>query len=86
MYIVQELMETDLHRVVYSRQKLTPEHVQYFLYQVCTRPALLCPALLCARGADPAMPSLVLVLVCLGVCVCVGGGGGGAPVPLCPGS
>jgi hypothetical protein len=34
IYIVQELMETDLHRVIYSRQKLTPEHIQYFLYQV----------------------------------------------------
>ena len=34
IYIVQELMETDLHRVIYSRQRLTPEHVQYFLYQV----------------------------------------------------
>jgi hypothetical protein len=34
VYLVSELMETDLHRVIYSRQKLSPEHVQYFLYQV----------------------------------------------------
>jgi mitogen-activated protein kinase 1/3 len=27
-------METDLHRVVYSRQDLTDEHLQYFLYQL----------------------------------------------------
>ncbi len=33
-YLVTELMETDLHRVIYSRQKLSPEHVQYFVYQV----------------------------------------------------
>ncbi len=34
IYIVSELMETDLHRVIYSRQALTDEHVQYFLYQL----------------------------------------------------
>ncbi|KRX09319.1 Protein kinase-like domain [Pseudocohnilembus persalinus] len=34
IYIVTELMETDLHRVIYSRQELTDEHVQYFLYQL----------------------------------------------------
>ncbi len=32
--IVSELMETDLHRVIYSRQVLTPAHLQYFLYQI----------------------------------------------------
>ena len=39
VYLISELMETDLHRVIYSRQKLSPEHVQYFLYQVCAAPA-----------------------------------------------
>jgi len=34
VYIVSELMETDLHRVIYSKQNLTDEHVQYFLYQL----------------------------------------------------
>mmetsp|Transcript_38679 Transcript_38679/g.48863 ORF Transcript_38679/g.48863 Transcript_38679/m.48863 type:complete len:487 (+) Transcript_38679:314-1774(+) len=34
VYIVSELMETDLHRVIYSRQRLTDEHIQYFLYQI----------------------------------------------------
>jgi mitogen-activated protein kinase 1/3 len=34
VYIVQELMETDLHRIIYSRQTLTIDHVQYFIYQV----------------------------------------------------
>ncbi len=34
VYILSELMETDLHRVIYSRQKLTDEHTQYFLYQI----------------------------------------------------
>jgi mitogen-activated protein kinase 1/3 len=27
-------METDLHRIIYSRQPLTIDHVQYFVYQI----------------------------------------------------
>jgi len=34
VYIVSELMETDLHRIIYSKQDLSNEHVQYFLYQI----------------------------------------------------
>jgi len=34
IYIVTDLMETDLHRVIYSRQELTDEHIQYFVYQI----------------------------------------------------
>ena len=34
IYIVTDLMETDLHRVIYSKQKLTDEHIQYFIYQI----------------------------------------------------
>ena len=34
IYIISELLETDLHKIVYSKQKLTDEHVQYFLYQL----------------------------------------------------
>merc|ERR1719453_2790101 len=33
IYIVTDLMETDLHRVIYSKQQLTDEHFQYFVYQ-----------------------------------------------------
>jgi len=33
VYIVAELMETDLHRIIYSKQKLSIDHVQYFIYQ-----------------------------------------------------
>jgi serine/threonine protein kinase len=35
VYIISDLMETDLHRIIYSRQPLTDDHIQYFLYQVC---------------------------------------------------
>ena len=34
IYIVTELMETDLHRVIYSKQQLTDDHIQYFAYQI----------------------------------------------------
>ena len=34
IYIISEFMETDLHRVIYSRQSLTDDHVKYFLYQI----------------------------------------------------
>lgn len=32
IYIITDLMETDLHRVIYSKQALSDEHIQYFLY------------------------------------------------------
>ena len=34
VYLVTDLMETDLHRIVYSKQKLSIDHAQYFIYQV----------------------------------------------------
>lgn len=34
VYIVGDLMDTDLNNVLRSRQKLTDEHYQYFIYQV----------------------------------------------------
>ena len=39
VYIVSELMDTDLHYIIHSKQPLTDEHFKYFLYQVrCTQP------------------------------------------------
>lgn len=35
VYLVQELMETDLHRVIRTQQ-LSDDHCQYFIYQVRT--------------------------------------------------
>jgi mitogen-activated protein kinase 1/3 len=32
IYLISELMETDLNRVIKSKQKLKIEHIQYFLY------------------------------------------------------
>lgn len=34
IYVVQELMEADLHQIIKSKQKLTTAHFQYFLYQI----------------------------------------------------
>jgi serine/threonine protein kinase len=27
-------METDLHRIIYSKQPLSIDHIQYFIYQI----------------------------------------------------
>ncbi|TMW64053.1 hypothetical protein Poli38472_014170 [Pythium oligandrum] len=34
VYIVSELMATDLHRVIYSRHALSEEHIAFFMYQM----------------------------------------------------
>lgn len=34
IYMVTDLMETDLHRVIYSKQPLTKEHHVYFVHQI----------------------------------------------------
>ncbi|CAB1329031.1 unnamed protein product [Coregonus sp. 'balchen'] len=34
IYVVLDLMESDLHQIIHSRQPLTPEHTRYFLYQL----------------------------------------------------
>jgi mitogen-activated protein kinase 7 len=34
IYIIQELMEADLHQIIRSQQPLTDSHFQYFMYQL----------------------------------------------------
>jgi mitogen-activated protein kinase 1/3 len=34
IYIVLDFMETDLHKIIYSKNELTDEHIQYFIYQI----------------------------------------------------
>ncbi|PIA32070.1 hypothetical protein AQUCO_04600022v1 [Aquilegia coerulea] len=34
VYIATELMDTDLHQIIHSKQGLSEEHCQYFLYQI----------------------------------------------------
>mmetsp|Transcript_33031 Transcript_33031/g.80268 ORF Transcript_33031/g.80268 Transcript_33031/m.80268 type:complete len:395 (+) Transcript_33031:166-1350(+) len=34
VYMVLEYMETDLHKIIYSKNKLSDDHIQYFMYQI----------------------------------------------------
>lgn len=34
IYMVLDFMETDLHKIIYSKNVLTDEHFQYFVYQI----------------------------------------------------
>eukprot|EP00466_Bigelowiella_natans_P018986 jgi/Bigna1/42462/e_gw1.64.12.1 len=34
VYMVLPFMETDLHKIIYSKNKLTDDHIQYFIYQI----------------------------------------------------
>lgn len=34
IYVLTELMQTDLHKIITSRQLLSPDHVKVFLYQI----------------------------------------------------
>jgi mitogen-activated protein kinase 1/3 len=52
VYLVQELMETDLHRVIRT-QELSDDHCQYFIYQVLS----LRSVLLVSESSRPSAPS-----------------------------
>jgi len=34
IYMILDFMETDLHKIIYSKNELTDEHIQYFVYQI----------------------------------------------------
>jgi hypothetical protein len=38
IYIVNDLMDTDLHQIINSPQPLTDDHVQYFVYAASAIP------------------------------------------------
>jgi mitogen-activated protein kinase 1/3 len=56
-------METDLHRVIYSRQDLSDEHIQYFVYQILRGLLFMHSANVIHRDIKPS--NLLLVLFCL---------------------
>lgn len=41
VYIVTNLMESDMDRIIASGQPLTDQHFQYFIYQACSKNAAL---------------------------------------------
>lgn len=43
LYVVSELMDTDLHQIIRSAQPLSDDHFQYFLYQVRTALPIFAP-------------------------------------------
>ena len=34
VYLVTELLDTDLHYIIHSKQSLSDDHIQYFVYQI----------------------------------------------------
>lgn len=54
IYIVTELMETDLHKVIYSKQTLTEDHHQVFMQQILLGLAYLHSANVVHRDLKPA--------------------------------
>jgi mitogen-activated protein kinase 1/3 len=34
IYLVMGYMETDLHKIIHSKNVLTDDHIQYFIYQL----------------------------------------------------
>jgi hypothetical protein len=68
VYLVYELMDTDLHQIIRSTQALSDDHFQYFVYQVGTAPGT-------AAGAA-AVSAIPIVLCVPGGCGWVGGRAG----------
>ena len=62
IYIITDLMETDLHRVIYSRQELSDDHIQYFVYQILRGLLFMHSANVIHRDLKPS--NLLLVQLC----------------------
>ena len=55
VYIVSELMDTDLHQIISSPQPLTDDHCQYFLYQILRALKYIHSAHVLHRDLKPSM-------------------------------
>ena len=60
IYFVSELMDTDLHQIIRSKQKLTDEHHQYFIYQVLRALKFIHSAKILHRDLKPGMCCLLI--------------------------
>jgi hypothetical protein len=75
IYIVSPLMETDLHRIIYSKQDLSDDHTQYFVYQILRALRYMHSAEVLHRDLKPSnvlLNSNCDLKICdFGTCVCV---------------
>jgi len=62
VYIVMPLMDTDLHRVIYSSQKLTDQHVQFLMFQLISAVCYMQTAKVIHRDLKP--PNILVNAAC----------------------
>jgi mitogen-activated protein kinase 1/3 len=62
VYIVMALMDTDLHRVIYSQQKLTDQHIQFLLFQLLSAVHFMETAKVIHRDLKP--PNILVNAAC----------------------
>lgn len=62
VYIVMPLMDTDLHRVIYSQQKLTDQHIQFLLFQLLSAVHFMETARVIHRDLKP--PNILVNAAC----------------------
>jgi serine/threonine protein kinase len=62
VYIVMPLMDTDLHRVIYSQQKLTDQHIQFLLFQLLSAVHYMETAKVIHRDLKP--PNILVNAAC----------------------
>ncbi|RUS21164.1 hypothetical protein BC937DRAFT_93449 [Endogone sp. FLAS-F59071] len=70
-YLVQELMEADLHQIIRSEQPLTDAHFQYFIYQICRGLKYIHSANVLHRDLKPGIFSIIIFSHIYTMDVCV---------------